>query len=241
VTVYVNEIPNVDAGDDQTIDLGQYVTLSATGADTYLWSNGATQPNIAVSPQQTTDYYVTGYTNNCSDVAQVRVTVENVVNANAGKDEIICNGDATTLTASGGDDYLWSTGETTRIIEVSPTTDTVYTVVVSNQFASASDDVMVSVIDCGGEEEETDPSYHFDIFPNPTSNGTLNIHLGGLSNNSNIYIHDAIGKLIHFETINDNNGLIFQKQIDISRFNTGLYFVTLEELEQSTTKKIIFN
>lgn len=241
VTVYVNEIPNVDAGNDETINLGEYVTLSATGADTYLWSNGATQPNIAVSPQQTTDYYVTGYKNNCSDVAQVRVTVENVVNANAGKDQIICNGDTATLTASGGDEYLWSTGETTRIIEVSPTADTVYTVVVSTQFASASDDVQVSVIECEEEEEETDPSYHFEIFPNPTSDGLLRIYLGGLSNNSNIYIHDAIGKLIHFETISDNNGSMFQRQINISRFNTGLYFVTLEELEQSTTKKIIFN
>jgi len=156
VTVVVNGIPNVDAGEDQTIDLGQYVTLSATGADSYLWSNGATQPNIAVSPQQTTDYYVTGYTNNCSSVAQVKVTVNNsviIVNANAGKDQIICNGESVTLTASGGDDYLWNTGETTRIINVSPEEDTIYTVVVSNQFSSDNDDVMVEVIICEEEEE----------------------------------------------------------------------------------------
>tara|TARA_R110002073_G_scaffold244979_6_gene407111 strand:+ start:15297 stop:18107 length:2811 start_codon:yes stop_codon:yes gene_type:complete len=240
VTVLVNDIPNVDAGDDQTIDLGQYVTLSATGADTYLWSNGATQPNIAVSPQQTTDYYVTGYTNNCSNVAQVRVTVVNVVIANAGKDQIICDGDSVTLTATGGDEYLWSTGETTRIIEVSPNVDTIYTVVASTQFASASDDVMVSVIQCEGEGDETDPNYQFDIYPNPVSDGVLKMNLGGLTDDSNIYIHDVIGKLIYFETITSNGGLIFQKQIDVSRFNSGLYFVTLEELEQSTTKKIIF-
>ena len=79
------------------------------------------------------------------------------------------------------------------------------------------------------------------VFPNPTTDGVLKIYLGGLSNNSNIYIHDAIGKLIHFETIGDNNGSVFQKQINISQFNPGLYFVTLEELEQSNTKKIIFN
>jgi len=83
--------------------------------------------------------------------------------------------------------------------------------------------------------------YHFEVFPNPTSDGILKIYLGSLSDYSNIYIHDAIGKLIYFETINDNNGLNFQKHINISQFNPGLYFVTLEELEQSTTKKIIFN
>lgn len=241
VMVYVNEIPNVDAGNDETINLGEWVTLSATGADTYLWSNGATQPNIAVSPQQTTDYYVTGQTNNCSNVAQVKVTVTNVVNANAGTDQVICDGDSATLTATGGDDYLWSTGETTEIINVSPNTNTTYTVVVSNEYGSASDDVVVSVIACEGQDEDTDPNYQFDIFPNPTSDGILKMHLGGLSNNSNIFIHDAIGKLIHYETINDNNGVFFQKDIDISRFNAGLYFVTLEELEQRSTKKIIFN
>lgn len=241
ITVFVYEIPDVDAGNDETINLNEYVTLTATGAETYLWSNGATQPNIAVSPQQTTDYFVTGFTNNCSAVAQVRVSVtnSNIVLANAGKDQIICSGDTISLTATGGDDYLWSTGETTRIIKVSPQDDTTYTVVVSNQFSSASDDVFVSVLDCG--EEETNPNFQYEVYPNPTNNGLLKIHLGGLTDNSNIFIHDAIGRLIHFETINPNDGLIFQKQIDISRFNTGLYFVTLEELHQSITKKIIFN
>ena len=89
VTVFVTPIPEVDAGDDEQINLGEYVTLSATGADTYLWSNGATQPNIAVSPQETTTYYVTGFTNNCSNVDNVTVNVSNTISAYAGKDQII--------------------------------------------------------------------------------------------------------------------------------------------------------
>ena len=40
----------------------------------------------------------------------------------------LCNGDTVTLTASGADTYLWSTGETTASITVTPTSNTVYTV-----------------------------------------------------------------------------------------------------------------
>jgi len=238
VTVFVNAVPNVNAGDDKTINLGEYVTLSATGADTYLWSNGATQPNIAVSPQNTTTYYVTGYTNNCSDESQVAVNVANAISANAGKDTIICIGDTYTLVASGGESYEWSTGETTQSISVSPSENTIYTVTVSNQYASASDDVSVVVEDCGGEEENS--NYQYSVYPNPARGGMLNIQLSGLTNASNIYIHDTIGKLIYIETIDASNGQLIQKNINISNYTSGLYFVTLEEDNRTTTKKIIF-
>ena len=43
----------------------------------------------------------------------------------------ICSGDSVTLTAYGGNEYLWeNTGETTQEIIVSPTTTTVYNYVV---------------------------------------------------------------------------------------------------------------
>ena len=239
VTVYVNEVPTVEASDDVTIDVGNYVTISATGADTYLWSNGATQPNIAVSPQNTTTYHVTGYTNNCSDEAEVTVNVENSINANAGKDMLICSGDDLTLTASGGGtNYLWSTGETSQSIDVNPIEDTIYTVTISNDFASDNDDVAVFVENCGEEEESS--NYQYDIYPNPTKGGMLQIQFSGLAEISKLYIHDAVGKLMYTEDISDNAGLVMQKHINISKYSIGLYFVTLEETTKTTTKKIIF-
>jgi hypothetical protein len=237
VTVFVDSPPELQVSEDKTINLGEYVTLSASGADTYEWSNGATQPNIAVSPQQTTVYSVIGYINDCSDVAQVTVNVANTVSAYAGKDMTICSGDTQTLIANGGETYLWSTGETTKSIDVTPSEDTTYTVIVSNDYTSDTDDVSVFVIDCG---EEVNSNYQYSIYPNPTTDGILKIQLSGLTDLSSLYIHDTVGKLIYIESFNDNNGELIQKQLDISRFSSGLYFVTLQETTKTTTKKIIF-
>ncbi|HJW31353.1 MAG TPA: proprotein convertase P-domain-containing protein [Saprospiraceae bacterium] len=49
----------------------------------------------------------------------------------APNDGIICSGASATLTATGGGTYLWSTGETTAIIIVSPTMNTTYTVTIT--------------------------------------------------------------------------------------------------------------
>ncbi|NOY48032.1 MAG: T9SS type A sorting domain-containing protein [Chlorobi bacterium] len=237
VTVFVDSPPELQVSDDKTINLGEYVTLSVSGADTYEWSNGATQPNIAVSPQQTTVYSVIGYTNDCSDIAQVTVNVANSVIAYAGKDMTICSGDTQTLIANGGETYLWSTGEITKSIDVAPSEDTTYTVIVSNDYASDTASVSVFVIDCG---EEDTTNYQYSVYPNPTSDGILRLQLSGLIGTSNLYIQDTVGKLVYMESISDNNGELIQKQLDISRFSSGLYFVTLQEANRTTTKKIIF-
>ena len=91
-----------------------FVTLSASGANSYEWNNGATEPNIAVSPNETTTYYVTGYINNCSETEDVTVSVFETVTADAGQDVSICSGESIVLTANGGDSYLWNNGETTQ-------------------------------------------------------------------------------------------------------------------------------
>ncbi|WP_274476235.1 hypothetical protein, partial [Mangrovimonas aestuarii] len=54
-----NPTVEVNAGNDQTICEGDNVTLTATGADSYEWSNGETGASITVSPSETTTYTVT--------------------------------------------------------------------------------------------------------------------------------------------------------------------------------------
>ncbi|MGJ5643411.1 hypothetical protein I3217_14915, partial [Formosa sp. S-31] len=149
VTVNVTALPVADAGNNQTIEQGESVTLTATGGTSYKWNTGETTASITVTPNQTRTYTVEVFNDGgCSDSAQVRVTV-NIptveVEADAGDDQTICAGESVTLTASGGSAYVWSNGETTESITVSPSETTTYTVTVSEGDVSATDDVTVNV------------------------------------------------------------------------------------------------
>ncbi len=76
VTVVVNLPPVLQISADTSITLGETVTLTVSGADTYLWLTGSTLSSIDESPQQTTTYTVTGTdSTGCTTNAMVTVTV----------------------------------------------------------------------------------------------------------------------------------------------------------------------
>ena len=243
VTVNVNLLPNANAGEDVIIEEGQNVTLSASGGNTYIWNTGDTSQNISVSPIETTTYTVETIVNGCSNFDEVTVTVVPPVDANAGEDVEICHGDEITLTASGGEFFEWSTGDTTASINVTPNQTTMYTVSVSNGVSEEFAEVMVILDNCLDSDGEEDQFYGFDykVYPNP-SNGEVNIKLSGLENISSLYITDILGKTIKTETISANNGSIINKTYNLSSISKGLYFVTfIESGKEAITKKLIIN
>ena len=245
VNVMVDPNPNVTiiTGDEATILEGNFITISATGANTYQWSNGATQPNIAVSPSVTTTYEVRGYINDCYDEKAITVNVVPRVVADAGEDITICAEESAVLTATGGDDYLWSTGETTQSIEVRPEETTLYTVTVFNELDFDEASVMVIVDQqCQSviiEDEETDQTFAFLVHPNPVTE-TLYIQLNNLMNVSTLQMFDMAGKLLFNQEVGEaNEAYSIEKEVDVRSFQSGLYFVRLVDNEQVITKKVI--
>ena len=149
VTVFVNNA-TADAGPDQTICLGENVSLTATGNGTYQWSHGlGTDATAFPSPSATTTYTVTVTNNGCTATDQVTVFV-NATIADAGIDQTICVGESAELNASGGTSFLWSNGQTDAQITVSPTATTTYTVTVTNNGCTDADQVTVFVNIPGG-------------------------------------------------------------------------------------------
>ena len=147
VTVTVNSIPLVNAGEDQTICLGQSATLVATGGVSYLWNTGETTASIEVNPSIETSYSVEVSNENCSSIDEVTVFVAEIPNITISEDIVIVESETTTLTATGGENYEWSTGETTESIEVNPAETTIYTVnSVSENGCVSSANVTVTVI-----------------------------------------------------------------------------------------------
>lgn len=130
-----------------TICQGGTVNLSASGADSYLWSNGSTNAAISVSPLYNTVYTVIG-TNAASGCTvatsqQVIVNESPVVSALTFDPEI-CVGDATTLQAFGADTYLWSNNASGAIVSVSPNSTSTYTVTGTNA-AGCSGTALVTI------------------------------------------------------------------------------------------------
>lgn len=114
-----------------TICAGNPATLTASGATTYTWSTGSPGANLVVSPAATTVYTVSGSTGACggSNTATVTVNSTPTVSVNS---STICSGSTATLTATGATTYSWNTGATTSAINVSPLSNTVYTVTGAN-------------------------------------------------------------------------------------------------------------
>lgn len=145
VVLTVNPLPTANAGADQTICPYQTATLTATGGLSYSWSNGMTDSVINVNPVITTTYIVTVTGNSCTATDFVVVNVTPLSNINAGNDQVMCFGSSTTLTGSGGGTYLWSTGDTLSTITINPSVNTTYSLTVTNNGCSASDDIVVSL------------------------------------------------------------------------------------------------
>ncbi|WP_165764777.1 T9SS type A sorting domain-containing protein [Winogradskyella aurantia] len=247
VTVFVDPNPDVVIANGDTVDIlnGDFITLSASGANNYQWSNGATQPNIAVSPSETTTYEVRGYVNDCYDEKQVTVNVYQPVVADAGEDVLICLDESAILTASGGDEYLWSTGEITQSIEVSPQATTEYTVTVFNAMDYDEDSVIVGINDSCSDDstEQPDESLDFSVmvYPNPATT-YANIRLSGVLEITEMLMYDFTGKLILQREINneDYNATVIEK-VDVRDLRHGVYFLKLIDNDKEIVKKIIVN
>ncbi len=127
VVVTVNPLPTVDAGLDQTICIGQTVTLAGAGANTYSWT-APVQNNVAFSPSTTTTYTVTGTSlAGCTNTDQVLVTVNPLPTVAAGNDVTICSGATVTLSGGGAATYTW-TAPVQNGVPFSPTTTATFTV-----------------------------------------------------------------------------------------------------------------
>lgn len=143
VTVTVNPIPEADAGEDQSICIGNVTQLEGSGGVTYQWVppvglTDAFDPNTDASPNVTTTYTLIVEDNiGCSDTDEMTLTVNPLPAASAGPDQEVCIGESVILQGSGGTDYVWSPGTylddpTSQLPESTPESTITYTVTVTD-------------------------------------------------------------------------------------------------------------
>lgn len=113
ITVSSIAAPSVSAGADQTVCGGINVTLTASGASSYVWNNGTSTSTLTISTgtnASTNAYVVTGTdaSTGCTKKDTVIVIVNGLPQINAGNDFNACNNTQISLSASGGLTYTWT-------------------------------------------------------------------------------------------------------------------------------------
>ncbi len=117
VTVIVNPLPVINAGEDKTACEGKPVQLLAGGGVSYVWTpaSGLSCVNCAdpiATIANTATYTVTGTdAKGCTNKDDVTINVINRQPVTFSQDDSICTGQEIALTATGGTAYSWSPAE----------------------------------------------------------------------------------------------------------------------------------
>jgi hypothetical protein len=123
VTVFA--LPNMSMSSG-SICPGNSFTLNPLGAGTYTYLNGGP----IVTPASTASYSVIGTSSlGCpaANTVVAVVTVSNTVNITITGSANICSGQTATLVGNGANTYSWSSGATSTVVNLSPLTNTSYT------------------------------------------------------------------------------------------------------------------
>lgn len=168
-------------GDSSVID----ATGSGAGVTYEVYGDPSGVPYIGDAPvtvgvDSTSEFYVSAVGSNGCDQLDgpdtITVHTYPEPNANAGPDLTSCPGDTIPLTASGGNSYTWSTGDSGDSISVAPDSTTTYWVEAQNtQGCTDRDSVTVNVVTPGSftavDDKDTvivDKNVVIDVFANDT-------------------------------------------------------------------------
>jgi hypothetical protein len=138
--------PVISVSGPPTVCAGTPAQLTATGANSYAWSNSMGGASIFVSPTSSTCYTVTGSNSGCSATATICLSVIASPTITASGSGAVCLGSSITFSAFGGTSYTWTPGTSTgATLNVIPMGSTSYTVTGAHTTNSCTSSAVVSV------------------------------------------------------------------------------------------------
>ncbi|MBE6343683.1 MAG: Omp28-related outer membrane protein [Lentimicrobiaceae bacterium] len=186
--------------------------------------NGFNLTNLSAGTYNETLEFETDY--DCDSIVNLTLTVHEAPIVDIEGNTTITQGESTTLTASGADSYVWSTGETTATITVSPEETTKYSVVGTTNGCEAESEITVNVT-VGVSEND---ALNAKIYPNPTQ-GELNVRCTGMRE---ITVFMPNGQTIEKINVNDDN-----YTLNMSNYKSGVYYLRITTENGTSIQKVL--
>lgn len=236
VTVSVNALPIVAVSPlSSSVCAGNSISLSATGASSYSWSNGASGATLQYTPSATGNLVVTG-TNaaGCTNSTTASVIVNPLpVLTFSLSNPTICAGETATLTAQGASSYSWMVGGSNPVLVVSPSVTTVYTLTgYSAQNCATTAQVTQTVNVCTGVNAYVNSGDNYVLYPNPAA-GEFKL-IFDHTNELSLSLVDATGRVVlHIERYRSDTS------VPCNELNKGVYFLQISGNGAQLTKRLI--
>jgi hypothetical protein len=224
VIVLVNPLPQIIGGPDQTICVGDELTLTGSGGSSYTWNNGVTDGTAFRPPTGTTEYIVTGSdVHGCisRDTIRIDVIPPPAVTLELPEIQDFCDmEDAIPLTGGqpeGG--VYYGIGVQAGIFYpaiAGPGSHTIsYTYTVGNSCSSTAYDTFIVSV-CTSTGDNRDNSSGLTLYPNP-GNGWYHLNVPG---DGNIVILNAMG-----QAVLDRRWSAEETDLDLRHLPDGVYLL----------------
>jgi hypothetical protein len=252
VTVECYTYPNFHVGKDTTIVINDTLMLNAEGGfETYSWSTGQTDSIIYINASdygegQHTFKVTAADAFNCSASDEITVTVEcyTYPDFHLGIDTTIFSDDTLMLNAGGGfETYSWSTGQTDSIIYINASDygqgQHSFKVIAADAFnCSAFDEVVITIVNNPLFIDQVSLDKKIKIYPNPVDNEIIIEAADIASPRVRLTITHLTGTIIYTNELNaDDHNLSYN--LDVSKFESGIFFIKIEDGDTLRLSKLI--
>jgi hypothetical protein len=229
--------PTISASSTQACS-GDVVTVTASAADSYLWSTGETSQSIQVT--NTAAVYVTvTNANACNGVGQSATTNITFTATPTAAGSFTTAGNVVTFTntSTGATSYSWDFGDFTNSSATAPAhayaANGTYTVVLTaingNCTNTATFEISIEV----GIEDAT--QMQFEVYPNPANEQIIVAFENTTAGSLNIL--DAMGRVVFTQAYNEIGSVLLP--INVSELASGSYTVQLINADQVGIKRLL--
>ena len=239
-SIFVFPFSSVNVSGDTDVCEGSSTTLTASGADYYIWNNTDTSDLITISPTTDVGFSFISYdSNDCQYNDSVFVHVNPIPSLIISGPDTICQDSVAVYQAlTTASSYFWNTNDTTPSISVGPYpvgSQLVFSVGVTDTNGCTNNDfTTLHVQQCSLLEMYHEENGDVKIYPNP-STGEFYVELFNFGSNlKQIQVLDVTGKVISEQTKSCEDCILSYQQI-----SSGIYFIIVKSSHFSITKKLI--